>query len=235
VRPAERRRRPAGLALAILAPALATAAAVLLAPVGDGADLVDAAGSPARLASASAAPAGEGPVPARALRPLLADRGQAGVEPSPLEPLEGGVRPGPPARIFIRAAGVDAVVEPVGLQGQALRVPALGHAGWWAGGPRPGEPGRAVVIGHLDRRDGPGLFARVPKLPRGTSVEITDRRGEVHAYSVVGATRVRKDAFPSAHVYGGAARSVLVLVTCGGPYDPESGYRDNVLVYARAT
>jgi hypothetical protein len=35
-------------------------------------------------------------------------------------------------------------------------------------------------------------------------------------------------------VYGDADAPVLVLVTCGGDYDPERGYSDNVLVYARA-
>jgi len=31
-----------------------------------------------------------------------------------------------------------------------------------------------------------------------------------------------------------ADRPVLILVTCGGPYTPGVGYRDNVLIYARA-
>ena len=45
---------------------------------------------------------------------------------------------------------------------------------------------------------------------------------------------MRKDRFPTAEVYGGASRPVLVLVTCGGPYTEGRGYRDNVLLYARA-
>jgi hypothetical protein len=27
---------------------------------------------------------------------------------------------------------------------------------------------------------------------------------------------------------------MLVLITCGGPFSPDTGYRDNVILYARA-
>ena len=66
------------------------------------------------------------------------------------------------------------------------------------------------------------------------AIRITDRRGRLHDFRVVGRAQVRKDRFPTEEVYGGNGGPVLVLVTCGGPYDAEEGYRDNVLVYARA-
>ena len=109
----------------------------------------------------------------------------------------------------------------------------MGRAGWFRGGPRPGEAGRSVIIGHLDTKSGPGLFARVPDLLPGTVVSVTDRRGDVWEYNVVGAAQVPKDRFPAEDVYGGSARPVLVLITCGGPFTEGEGYRDNVLVYAR--
>jgi len=144
-----------------------------------------------------------------------------------------GPRPAPPARISIPAAGIEAVVEPVRARRGVLRVPEVGRAGWFAGGPRPGEAGRAVIIGHLDTRSGPGLFARVPGLAPGDALSVTDRRGAVHDYSVVGGAQVHKDEFPAEDVYGGSPVPVLVLITCGGPFDEQEGYRDNVLVYAR--
>jgi len=142
-------------------------------------------------------------------------------------------RPAPPERISIPAAGIEAVVEPVRARRGVLHVPEVGRAGWFAGGPRPGEAGRAVIIGHLDTRTGPGLFARVPKLPPGATLSVTDRRGAVHDYNVVGGAQVHKDEFPAEDVYGGSVNPVLVLITCGGPFDEDEGYRDNVLVYAR--
>jgi len=128
---------------------------------------------------------------------------------------------------------VAARVESVAARRGVLRVPAVGVAGWYRGGPRPGEAGRAVVIGHLDTKTGPGLFARVARLAPGATVSITDARGDVWSYDVVGAAQVRKDDFPAEQVYGGSANPVLVLITCGGPFSKEEGYRDNVLVYAR--
>ena len=189
--------------------------------------------SPAELARRAEAQRTLGPRATQTLRPILARRGRSGVQEIPLEGIQGGVRPAPPQRIAIPAAGVETVVDPVGTRRGEIEVPPLGRAGWFDGGPRPGEVGRAVVIGHLDTKRGPGLFARVPKVPVGARVRITDRRGDVYSYEVVGRAQVRKDRFPTAEVYGAASRPVLVLVTCGGPYTEGRGYRDNVLLYAR--
>lgn len=113
-------------------------------------------------------------------------------------------------------------------------MPPVERAGWFRDGPRPGEPGRAVIIGHLDSRTGPGVFARVPHLKKGRAILVTDNRGEVHLYRVVGTTQVQKSRFPAGSVYGTAPNPVLVLITCGGPYISGVGYRDNVILYARA-
>lgn len=229
-----------GLALAVLLPALAAAAAVLvLADGSKEAPASDTVGAPARLAKLAELGAQLTPAPdprrtVRALRPVVAERGRAGIEPSPLEPLAGGIRPAPPERIAIPAAGLDAVVEPVGTHAGAIEVPDVGRAGWYDAGPRPGERGRAVVIGHLDTHTGPGLFARVPRLPPGTAIAVTDRRGEVHSFNVIGGAQVEKARFPGEYVYGGSDAPTLILITCGGPYRPGRGYRDNVLLYARA-
>lgn len=193
-----------------------------------------AGASAAQLARKAERPRTIGPGATRTLRPILARRGRSGVQSIPLEGIEGGVRPAPPQRISIPDAGVETVIDPVGTRKGEIEVPELGRAGWFQGGPRPGEPGRAVMIGHLDTRRGPGLFARVPSVPVGAAVVVTDRRGEVHSFEVVGRTQVRKDRFPTSEVYGSASRPVLVLVTCGGPYSEGRGYRDNVLLYARA-
>jgi Sortase domain len=169
----------------------------------------------------------------RPLRPLEPRPGAAALGPERLEPVAGGIRPAPPVRISIPAAGVDARVQAVREREGTIEVPPVGMAGWFDAGPRPGEPGRAVVIGHLDTRHGPGLFARVPSLPSGTAISVLDRRGDVHRYDVVGSAEVSKGRFPTSHVYGASAAPVLVLITCGGRFQ-HGHYRDNVLLYARA-
>lgn len=230
-----------GLTLAILLPALAAGAAVLW--LGSGASretkASDLTRSPAQLRRLTELgprinSAFDPRSTPRTLAPVIAEPGRAGIEASPLESLEGGIRPAPPQRIAIPAAGLNAVVEPVSSRRGAIKVPDVGRAGWYDAGPRPGEIGRAVIIGHLDGRKGRGLFARVPSLPPGTSIDLTDRRGEVRRFSVVGAAQVAKDDFPVQHVYGAARAPVVVLVTCGGPFRAGRGYRDNVLLFARA-
>ena len=170
----------------------------------------------------------------RALNPVVPVKGRQSVRVGRFERISGGIRPAPPGRIRIPAADVDAGIEAVQARRRGLEVPPPGWAGWYAGGARPGEPGRAVVIGHFDTSEGPGVFERVPALERGARIEVTDNRGDVHGYRVVGVTRVQKRRFPTHAVYGPSRNPVLVLVTCGGPFRAGRGYRDNVLVYARS-
>ena len=221
-----RAAKRAAAGLAVLVPALA-AGGVVLASAQRHAPDAATDGKPAVLARGAERAAA--PPSARALLPLPGAGHRAA-----LQPITGGIRPAPPVRIAIPSAGVEARIVPVHLRGDALEVPPVGRAGWFGGGPRPGEAGRAVVIGHLDTRRGPGLFAAVPSLERGARLSVTDSDGHEHPYEVVGAAQVEKDRFPVDHVFGGARRPVLVLVTCGGDYDPDDGYSDNVLLYARA-
>jgi hypothetical protein len=211
VSPRQRRRR--GLALAVALPAV-TAAAVVMALAGD---------------LTLGAPASDAPRP-----PTLAE--MPGLEGrAPVADPPHGARPARPRSIALPKIGVDAPVDPVAVgRGGTLRVPALGRTGWFEGGPRPGEVGRTVILGHLDTDDGPAVFERVADLKRGAPVAITDRRGEVHRYRVTGRRQVAKRRFPTGEVYGRAGEPVLVLVTCGGEFVPGRGYEDNVLVYARA-
>lgn len=148
--------------------------------------------------------------------------------------LAGAARPGTPARLSIPALGLDVPVDAVQGTANGIEVPPVGRAGWFDGGPRPGEPGRAVVIGHIDAANGPGIFALLPGVANGTVVNVTDSRGAVHRFRIVGKAEIQKSKFPTEAVYGPSPRPVLILITCGGPYQPGVGYRDNVLVYASA-
>ena len=228
-----RRRRPdarVGLGFAVAAgAALAALVAVGIAPRTLPSALVPRAGElrpPAVLAAMAGSPS---------LRPIVVRDGRATLGSGPAGAALEARRPAPPVHLSIPAIGVDAPVDPVGATPTGIAIPAVGRAGWYDAGPRPGEPGRAVVIGHLDAANGPGLFALLPGVENGTRVNVTDARGAVHAFRIVGRAQVEKDKFPTFAVYGTSARPVLVMITCGGPYEgPLAGYRDNVLVYAQA-
>lgn len=214
--PDGRRRRPFGLAKATIVPALAVASIVITVTIAGG---EEPKASPLESSSAAA----------------LSEMAEAGSARASRGPGRRRRRPATPVSISIPVAGVKAAVEPVSIERDgALRVPDIGRAGWYDGGPRPGEPGRAVIVGHLDTNRGPGLFAAVPTLKAGATVAVTDTQNEVHRYRVIGGAQVRKDRFPTDSVYGRTTHPVLVLVTCGGPFVEGRGYRDNVLLYARA-
>ena len=222
-----------GLAAATLIPG-AVAAAIVLLTAGDSRPSVPDGPSAPALARLADLPPLRIPAQPRSLNPVIPVDGRIGVRVNRLQRIAGGIRPAPPGRIRIPAAGVNTGIEAVHARRKGLEVPSPGWAGWYAGGARPGEPGRAVVIGHLDTTDGPAIFDQVPYLKRGARIEVTDNRGAIHGYKVVGVTRVRKRRFPTNAVYGPSRHPVLVLVTCGGPYVAGRGYRDNVLVYARS-
>jgi len=180
-----------------------------------------------------------GPPPER-LAELAAAPGPSGGEPASLASAAqsaaadiAGLRPARPRRISIPAAGVDAPLEAVGRRGDRIRLPAPKHAGWFRDGSRPGEPGRTVVVGHRDTGHGKAVLTDVHAIRAGHRIEVTDARGVRNRYRVVGRTAVRKQSFPADAVYGHSRRPVLVLVTCGGRFDPRTGYEENVLVYAR--
>lgn len=221
-----------GFAAAALIPGVAAAAIVLLT-AGDSRPSVPTGPSAPALARLADLPPLRIPAQPRSLNPVVPVEGRIGVRVNRLQSIAGGIRPAPPGRIRIPDAGVDAGIEAVHARRDGIEVPPPGWAGWFAGGARPGEPGRAVVIGHLDTTDGPGVFEQVPFLERGARISVTDNRGDVHGYRVVGVTRVQKRRFPTRAVYGPSRHPVLVLVTCGGPY-LDGHYRDNVLVYARS-
>jgi hypothetical protein len=147
----------------------------------------------------------------------------------------GGPRPGVPTRVSIPDADVDADVYAAPTTPEGMAVPPADRAGWHDAGPRPGEPGRAVLIGHRDSATGPAVFAAVPDLEPGAEVSVTDSAGVAHAYRVTRVATAPKSRFPTELVFGPTRASELVLVTCGGPFTPGRGYRDNVVAFARAS
>ncbi|MBN1530292.1 MAG: class F sortase [Thermoleophilaceae bacterium] len=145
-----------------------------------------------------------------------------------------GRRPGVPTRITITAAGSSGPVDRMGVSNGQLSVPPPGRAGWFAAGPRPGEIGRAVIVSHVDSKEGPALFYSLLQQGRGSSITVRDSRGATRRFAVVRRRQIEKSHFPRGSVYGPSRRRMLVLVTCGGPFSQDTGYRDNVILYARA-
>jgi len=164
----------------------------------------------------------------------------AGVAPGPREP---GPEPVPPrgARpeaVAIPAIGVSSPLVRLGLQpDRRMEVPEdYSVAGWYTGGPRPGDRGPAVIAGHVDSKRGPAVFYRLGELRKGDLIVVRYPGRAEARFRVERTERHPKRAFPTARVYGDTAGPALRLVTCGGSFDRASGhYRDNVIVFAVAT
>ncbi len=140
-----------------------------------------------------------------------------------------------PSGIRIPRLGVHAPVIALGLQDDGtIEVPASADfAGWWLGGPEPGETGPAVILGHVDSEEGPGVFFHLRYLSNGDEIHIDRVDGSTVSYVVERKEKHGKDNFPTDAVYGPTEEPTLRLVTCGGDYDfGVRAYPDNVVVFA---
>jgi hypothetical protein len=155
--------------------------------------------------------------------------------PLPLGVSAAEPQPAPPATLRIPSIGVEAELERLALRDDGtLAAPAdFGQAGWFAEGPSPGERGPAVIVGHVDSRDGPAVFHRLPELGPGDPIEVTRTDGTVARFAVTDAFETTKDAFPTEAVYGPTAGATLRLITCTGIFDREARhYLSNLVVSA---
>jgi Sortase domain len=143
-------------------------------------------------------------------------------------------RVGIPTQIDIPAIGVHARIVPLGLHlDGTIQVPGrFDEAGWYQGGPRPGDLGPSVILGHLDSLDGPAVFLRLRDLTPGQIVSVSSG-SDAHRFRVDAVATFGKDRFPTSLVYGPVPGAALRLVTCGGSFDDvKHSYRANVVVFA---
>ncbi|MFE1798071.1 MULTISPECIES: class F sortase [unclassified Streptomyces] len=154
-------------------------------------------------------------------------------------------RPGAPAplsfsvadRVRIPAIQVDAPTVPVGLDMEGWvdapppEDPNL--AGWFSGAVSPGEKGTAVVVGHVDNRQGPAVFYGLGSLKKGNRVEVRRRDGKTAVFEIYGIEVFEKNNFPGDRVYGNTGNPELRVITCGGGFSKQNGYDGNVVAFAR--
>lgn len=130
---------------------------------------------------------------------------------------------GLPMRLAIPVIGVDAAVESVGLTSEGLMdVPQnFNEVAWYQLGPRPGEPGNAVIDGHVDSAvQGTAVFWKLRTLVPGDEIIVTGDNGATQRFVVTGIERYDNMNAPLARIYGPADGAHLNLVTC----DPTSSF-----------
>jgi sortase (surface protein transpeptidase) len=140
-----------------------------------------------------------------------------------------------PVRIEIPRIGVASALDRLGRAADGtIQEPSRWQvAGWYAPGTRPGDPGSAVILGHVDSKGGPAVFFRLRQLRRGDQVQVARADGSVVRFVVQRTAQYPKRRFPTEEVYYPTLTPTLRLVTCGGTFDATAGhYRSNIIVFA---
>lgn len=151
-------------------------------------------------------------------------------------PVKGDPGSARPVRVLVPRAGVDAPVVSVSTEkGGKLGAPPIGEAnlvGWDRTGATPGEGGAAVLVGHLDTKTGPAVFAKLSAVKKGDTVAVVRSDNRVVVFRATATEEVGKSDFPVRKVFGDAGRAAVRLVTCGGRFDrARHSYDDNLIVY----
>jgi len=147
------------------------------------------------------------------------------------------LEPSRPQRLSIPAIGLQAPILDVGLASDgSVGVPPLtqhNQAGWFDGGPTPGQFGPALIVGHADTRTGPSVFYNITKLKPGQKIEVFRADGSVAVFEVNSVEHFNKGRLPDQRIYGDYSRPSLRLMTCGGTWlGGGRGYSDNIVVFA---
>jgi sortase (surface protein transpeptidase) len=147
-----------------------------------------------------------------------------------------------PVSLAIPAIGVRTNVIDLGLNSdRTLQVPPLTQvgvkeAGWYDLGPTPGQLGPAVIAGHVDSYQGPGVFFRLGALRPGNLIDVTRADGTTAIFRVDAVAEYTKTAFPTQQVYGPVNYPGLRVITCGGAFDNQTHhYLSNIVIYATLT
>ena len=141
-----------------------------------------------------------------------------------------------PRHLTIADIGVDHPVIPVGLEPDgSMEIPEnVNEIGWYTRTRvRPGDPGSAVLAGHVDSRaQGRGAFFDLGDLDLGAEIEVTTDAG-TQRWQVTGRTSYDKTVLPIDELFTVDGPPRLVLITCGGPFDSDTRhYTENVVVLA---
>ena len=142
---------------------------------------------------------------------------------------------GVPVSLELPTLHVRAQVQPVASHDGSLVVPEdPASVGWWAGSSFPGSAAGTIVIdGHIDSATlGTGALWHLSSLTAGDRIVVTTTSSRL-AYRVMARRVFSKSTGIPANVFTRTGPPLLVLISCGGPFDAARGsYEDNIAVFA---
>lgn len=161
-------------------------------------------------------------------------------------------QPAPPPIPRVKPVSVDvptinahSTLVPLGLKPDgSLDTPDVHHpqqAGYFcvtdpikvcANGVVPGQPGPAVIVGHVDGAHQQGVFFHLRNMKVGDTATVTEDGGRTLTFTAYRVLQAAKTQFPSSVVYGDTVGPELRLITCTGQFVGGSlGYADNMIVF----
>jgi Sortase domain len=146
------------------------------------------------------------------------------------------VPPGWPQSLTIPKIGTSAPIESLSLtSGDSLHAPFRWmDAGWYSRGPRPGEPGNAVMFGHLDSYTGPAVFWSLNTLQPGDSISIAYRDGRRLTFRVMWQHVYPTTQMPQSWMFGANRQRGVIIFTCAGIFHSGgTGYDHKLVIFAR--
>jgi LPXTG-site transpeptidase (sortase) family protein len=178
--------------------------------------------------------------------PPATDVGSAPASTLPVSPLaaqlgeRGSAIPRPPSpRVAPATVTIDdielwAPIRSVGLDDNGeMEIPDETEVGWYDLGAAPGEEGATVLAAHVTWNDTVGPFYRLGDLEPGAQVRVRLGDDTTRVYEVVERTMYAKDELPDWRIFRRSGPESLVLITCGGSFNPQiRRYRHNIVVYA---
>nr|WP_251692236.1 class F sortase [Streptomyces sp. CHD11] len=194
--------------------------------MGGGDDLPDDAHGPHAPPAVSAAPSAP------------ASTEPAAGETAPSAPAGKHLPRSEPTRLVIPGIGVDAPFTDLAINRKGQLEPPPAHntnlVGWYAKGISPGEPGTAIIAGHVDTATSPAVFARLGELEKGDRFRVLRDDGSKATFVVDDTESFDKDDFPDERVYADTPDAQVRLITCAGDYDHSAkDYTENLVVFAR--
>ena len=109
--------------------------------------------------------------------------------------------------------------------------------GWWNGGAKPGAAkGTAILDGHVNYNGVDGVLSRIGTLNPGDAVYVDGVRNAKKMrvkFRITGVRTYHKTALPYKQIFDQKSIGRLAIVTCGGPFDSQTGnYLDNIVAFA---
>ena len=152
-------------------------------------------------------------------------------EPEPVATGPWGV---PPIKLAMPSLGVEAPIDRVGLDEHgAMASPGnLESVGWFNQGPSPGQPGDAVLAGHLGVPRQPGVFKDLRLLRPGDAILVIWPDGRTVEFQVAASESLPLEAHPPG-VFAQTGPARLSLITCAGAWDrSQATYGERLIVTA---